>query len=1004
MQYLSFSDLVNSIQGVMQYLAAVAIIPSLMICLWGYKLQKAMITISGVLTGGILGAALGLLTRNLAVIIISAVAIAFVGGLLAFKVYLLGVFIHHFTLGALLGAAILIVVDAVEMLPIAFVIGIFTGVLSIVLNRVFIIILTAVSGGLVSGIALGLALFEGEPLVGIIIGMILAGTGLMVQGTTTGPNHKNKELATAGKQRKISKRAAISVTDDKFTPKGIRELLDVTCYESYCPKASMAVKNIQLYKDSYGNISCDVDLKYFGEEKLIAVKYKIVGYDIGGDPMGEFEVNLLDQNISSGDIISIKEFAIGNSLVRRAGIVILQTVNASFEVTKYEDKDSVQVPASTTIEAALGSELTSVLDLNNDEIYTYQSLEDGFWKCTCSTINKKDYCYQCGRSTEDSLRPDKAYERVALRIADKKVQVASCNKISKINDIRTSIEKILTVLTLKNEHEDLQNECKSILDMLQTKESELVDIEVKHKAEHKAKTKKAVIISVIALIGLVLIAGVGVFVLSRKPSEARARRDATKYCRENFGEKCSVNVESITSEPDHLWYSADVEVINECDRIQSNLSIHYNKHDIQYKLSTVREVTTNYFPAHTDYTNDEFEAADMVDLVLGDESVRVYDASSYDGIDYENIVIDGQIAIVPLIYEQSFFDGSVVSMPNQTVPVRYTYQGNGKWSSYDDVSIEVMVVDEPEEITVDLVKRLIADAYIETYNGIRVGTEFLNLDTINIYYDDFRTRANLNGFAVWNDSHYSFICDYEFVMVFRQGQWRMESCDLYQNYDEKQILPNDELLADMLPSVITANCKNHGDVRDITILDKAIAYNGYVDVSVSYISSDSDNAKIVYMHTASLRFLDTFGEHNLSFSSLNSETCSVKVVEAIEKDVIAPYSVVCHGSTVPLNMNASDIASLNVKADTNNLVYIIGYVGTVPLNLVGILSGEGNITISGTPSVNVYVEYTLIFKTNGNAAFTLTSNNLRFDGDSLTGTITAESNSLWLDDFSINFY
>lgn len=97
-------------------------------------------------------------------------------------------------------------------------------------------------------------------------------------------------------------------------------------------------------------------------------------------------------------------------------------------------------------------------------------------------------------------------------------------------------------------------------------------------------------------------------------------------------------------------------------------------------------------------------------------------------------------------------------------------------------------------------------------------------------------------------------------------------------------------------------------------------------------------------------------------------------------------------------------ATLHVKEDTNNVVYITGYIGTVPLNLVGIMSGDCNITISGAPSVNVYAEYRIISKTSANVAFTLTAQSLRFDGNSLTGTITANAQSFWVDDFSINLW
>ena len=167
-------------------------------CFFGYKLLKVWMAVCGFMIGaaaGFLIAARFLTERNIVFGITAAAGI--VGSVLAYQIYLVGVFF----LGWMMSVAA--VIAFVRSLPIGdkeklvviaagVLLGLIVGVLIVKFARPSIILLTGISGGISTATAVfSLLKLEQPVLVVTGAGIFLAIVGILVQFLTT-PGHKFK--------------------------------------------------------------------------------------------------------------------------------------------------------------------------------------------------------------------------------------------------------------------------------------------------------------------------------------------------------------------------------------------------------------------------------------------------------------------------------------------------------------------------------------------------------------------------------------------------------------------------------------------------------------------------------------------------------------------------------------------------------------------------------------------------------------------------------------------
>lgn len=140
-------ELSEDFNKVFQLLHILIVVWGLADCFFGFRIFKLTLTLLGVVMGALLGLVLGGALFDGGLIALSSGFIlgGILGGALAFYVYLVGVFVLGFGGGVILAAPLLepFLGSAINIL---LVIGVLSGILSIFLVKVMIIVITAVTG------------------------------------------------------------------------------------------------------------------------------------------------------------------------------------------------------------------------------------------------------------------------------------------------------------------------------------------------------------------------------------------------------------------------------------------------------------------------------------------------------------------------------------------------------------------------------------------------------------------------------------------------------------------------------------------------------------------------------------------------------------------------------------------------------------------------------------------------------------------------------------------
>ncbi len=189
-----FTDISGFVRSINIFQAGVQLIVFSMLCFFGYKLMKLIVTINGGIIGFILGLILGSLWWegilgfyghiSMFLILGCGLVMAIIFGKLAFKLYRFGIFLHYFLCGLFISWFFLFLLG-VRNLGLLFVvsaiIGIIIGFIALAFNKMYIIISSAIVGGFCSGQAIGVLIETDKGGVVFLIGFILCVLGVVVQ-------------------------------------------------------------------------------------------------------------------------------------------------------------------------------------------------------------------------------------------------------------------------------------------------------------------------------------------------------------------------------------------------------------------------------------------------------------------------------------------------------------------------------------------------------------------------------------------------------------------------------------------------------------------------------------------------------------------------------------------------------------------------------------------------------------------------------------------------------
>ena len=171
-------------------------------CFFGYRIFRVITALVGFIVGAAIGGVLGFFTAQQLGALIGGLVVGILGGLLAFKLYKLGVFVICFFAGAALGL-VLGAAAGDQSMAFAFagIAGLALGVLGVILTGPLIIISTAIGGGMSCGMSLGTIMSNMG--LGLLLGVVLSIVGILLQF------YMEKKKDTSGEKMPAAKPASV---------------------------------------------------------------------------------------------------------------------------------------------------------------------------------------------------------------------------------------------------------------------------------------------------------------------------------------------------------------------------------------------------------------------------------------------------------------------------------------------------------------------------------------------------------------------------------------------------------------------------------------------------------------------------------------------------------------------------------------------------------------------------------------------------------------------------
>lgn len=997
----SIFEAVGNIESVLYYiddfargLLLLSIVPLLLNCFFGYKIQKFMITLGGVVVGAILGGVVGAFSRETAVTILAVIILAVLCGFVAFKLYKFGIFMQFWLLGTVFFAAIFFISGFTQGVGMAAILGLIVGVLALVLYKGFIILTTAISGGMSAGIAIGSAIRSSG--AGILIGVILSVFGATVQFLLEKKkdNIENVPDFNAVQNQKPTDYQGVcnvSQNDIKTETNNSRTILYTATPDVFCPKAKVLIDLITLSKDANGNMSIKIDFNNIGDRNILAVYFKVIGFDIAGEILGEQVYSVIDINVAPNTKFNTDEIELFDKQVRRINVIITQIVSDNFEVTKIENNDIIKIPESTPIMSVVNEDTSELLNLLPDEKYLFKPLDEDMWLCTCGHIGYHK-CSYCGRTAEESLKETDVLKRISENVYRLISDIDKCNSIKELDVCKEKVERIATILSGNELSQDLLNECRSALEKINLKKYEINQ----KNTIVKAKRRKIACIAGSCLVAIMILVVAVKVIIGLPPSNRRIKADTEKFFLNTFGESYTIQDIDIEKPEDDKYTFANVEAINEQnnDILQLTVRLWYSKVKGRYVNKEIECIDgSKLLPNHKISKHDIFELP-AISLNIGDEWITLYSDSEADvtfEVDYSNVVVDNGEGNVPISLHIDYLNATV----DATSTLKYTYKGNNHWECDESLSLKT----EPKNKFLDnaLLKELVSEASIY-YKGELLSCEFLTLGDYEVNYSEAFTRIELTGEATWDNSIVKL--DGKCIAEFEQkdDSWallsfRFQNGTKMTRYSE---IEDSEIMA-LISDVIQNQCNEKTNVSNVRIIEKDKDDKGIV-VNVQY---NSEKGIYLLSNEITVKFTETVLSGYIFNEVILGAIETTGLIEEIHKDIDVNYSLVSSDDVYPVNMPTSGTAVMHLDINQNGNTVVYGNIGSIYVYFSGNIIYETNDLALCNTEKEVYVQYVLIFRSKTNISFNVYPD-LSYIDNKLSGVINFKSIAIGVGDFSLH--
>ena len=1038
---MSLSEAMGELSGVMKVLSNLqqirdelnfvgvvvivfTMIPFLLNCFFGYKIKKVMITIGGVIKGAIIGAILGVILAAStdipvgATVGIAAILIAILGGFLAFKLYKFGIFMLYWFLGTLVFLVVFIVMGMFEMSFIAIIPGLVVGILAVVLNKPYLIITTAIAGGMGAGYLIGILT---NTVVGFLLGIALSVGGAIVQFHL---EKKAKPAAAApGAVPYVNGAvsgatpvvAAAALVAPEAAPMPVApapapvpaepETQISTIVPTYfCPQSRILIDKIVLSKNSIDEVFADIYFRNISDKEIIALDYVLSEYNIAGEHLADTDKNLLDIHIAPSSVFRTGNIKLSNNTARQIKVLIIQTVDSEYAVGKFTKEDTIDIPKQALIADLVDPDIYKLLDLKDDEKYLYSEVKDGAWLCTCGHI-AVNRCSFCNRGLEDQFSNTEEYinKRIDTHIDNLASEIENCKQIKTLDTLKEKANETVSIVSQKTTNEELINKSKSLIEKISVKEIELKNT----KAKNKKRGIKAIII--VAMVALALLVGFIVYRVVRglPPADKTIEEEIKTYINNTFD---SFNAEGIIQKGEKvkqdnlLTSSYDVVAVNENndDRMETDVRVEYAKINGKYELSKITNGDYIVYPDHKISDKDELPFPSLT--LTGDEEIFV-DADNHDlyissgyfkdtiSYNYDEAVVNGLQLTIPARIDI----GHNYAGTEEILMLEYSYMGDYKWEALGKSSLSLER--RNEKLDAETVKNS-ADLINISYNGENLAGQYMTLEVNNTEYRNGYKDATADCGFVWDNGIAKCEGTINLEFYYYDNKWIYSSSgnSVVSGLTYLTNEVDDATLIDMLKVAIESHCSEKTAVDNISIIDKS--YSDGLNVIAEYTS---EKGVFGIKNTINVNFADAINTRYGDSKLLSETVTEIAMKEEVDTDVPTSFRLVTK-EDYPNGVPASGNTTLHVRTKSDLSISITGKVGNITLILSGDYSyPDGSITYEPV-EMDINTHYTMLFSYNSDIVYKAKPNlTYDFETGTLSGEILFDSVAFGVDNFTVVF-
>ncbi|MCR5727561.1 MAG: TIR domain-containing protein [Lachnospiraceae bacterium] len=602
---------------------------------------------------------------------------------------------------------------------------------------------------------------------------------------------------------------------------------------------------------------------------------------------------------------------------------------------------------------------------------------------------------------------------------------------SSINELEQAKEYFKGI-NLINEAADYVEQCEEIIQELRKKD----ELKQQKKIIRKRKRKKTIKVIGIVLVIMAIIAGTIIFILGLEPSESKIKSLALKYADlDSSFEVEDIEMNKVDSWNDS-WSKGFIENVyikainkDSKDILNVNLKLKFYKDSLRYKDSYNREETVfSILPNHVPDENDYFPLPDINLNYIDSDNYNTYeDYYDYDededyseddeykdyenesvnedikkiiNIDYPNIVIEGNMALVPI---NIAVDG-LNSKGEVAEKLTYYYEENNTWSGYNSVKIEMY---RENDVPLSSIQENVSNCQFFYNNGFeneKLDSESIYLENYTIRYYNNDLRAEVNGEFSWENENVkiqgSLIENYIY-----DGSWKFVSCTVNENslitYWKCSIDDSDFLHE--LPEIIEKHCDETNNVSGIE-LTNTISYGSKLKFNAQYYST---NDIYLLLNKIEVRYYATVLSGYVLREVEETDTSYEGLSEVIDKDINVKYNIE-HKNGKPNNTNLDGSSKLHLHIDKNGSTKLTGKIGAVSINYKGKIEyPKGTIKIdSFETELNVHYKNIAFGYFDGDLKYLITPY-LKYKKNILSGYISCKCKDPWArqedNDFYINF-